>query len=144
MTKWRRMRMNLLNVAAAAVNDSQRLGVAGDTAAALRSRCFTPPPSIKHFIRHINAAKRAAAGIEPRSFIYHRITSLSMQLRADDGCGGQRCEHPRPHGRVGGRPALGDRLAFHPQRLTSLPNACFCPRPLTATDQRSRHSGFSG
>lgn len=69
---------------------------------------------------------------------------LSMQLKADHHSGGQWSNHPRPHGRAlaGRRPALRDRLAFHPTRLTSLPKACRRPRPLTATDQCSRHSGF--
>lgn len=43
---------------------------------------------------------------------------------------------------VGGRPALHNRLAFHPQCPLSVPKVCLCVKPLAATDQCSRHGGF--
>lgn len=41
---------------------------------------------------------------------------------------------------VGCKPVLRDRLAFNPLCRPSLPETWLCPRPLTATDQRPRHS----
>lgn len=86
----------------------------------LQNKCTPLLLSMKHSIRHISPAKRPHSWATILSVQYYYLqvhdAPSCVQLKADHHCGGQWSNHPRPHGRAlaGCKPALGDRLAFHP------------------------------
>lgn len=134
----KRTRMNLPD--APAESDSQSQRRRPPPAELLHSECFTQPPPCQTLHQ---AHKKQPKVTLPFPFSLLLFSSFVVTVDAVKGLiSGQRHKHTLDIGRrgrgggrgarLGGRPALGDRLAFHPGRLPALPKACFCPAALNS------------